>query len=263
MFLPMHLPPSTYSADKLHAHSSDSNTPLTQFESRKKTDEDDFRVPVFVNSNISQSIGKFYKNSEREKVSPSSPAFLGRISKDAKHTRGGNLRQQESSRQLPATKEQSVNASLSSPSTDKKEHCIEHADFPMHSEQRDGPANNSDLLHKNDINPQPESIVDSKVGGTNDDAVVSGPIMGVEIGDSSVPIDCFQTEEQIINVVNDVESQENHTCRSPQTRNVDRGDNSSETSMVECISAMDISPDDVVGIIGQKHFWKARRAIVK
>nr|GLL46877.1 protein EARLY FLOWERING 3 isoform X1 [Ipomoea trifida] len=261
MFLPMHLPPSTYSAEKLH--SSDSNT-LTQFESRKKTDEDDFRVPVFVNSNISQGIGKFYKNSEREKVSPSSAAFLGRSTKDAKHTRGGNLRHQESSRQLPTTREQSVKASLSSPSTDKKEHSIKHTDmdFPLHSKQRDGPANNSDLLHKSGINLQPESIVDSKVGDANDDAVVSGPIKGVEIGDSSAPINCFQTEEQIINVVNDVESQENQTFRSLQTQNVDRGDNSSETSMVECISGMDISPDDVVGIIGQKHFWKARRAIV-
>lgn len=37
----------------------------------------------------------------------------------------------------------------------------------------------------------------------------------------------------------------------------------SETSMVDSICGVDISPDDVVGIIGQKHFWKARRAIVK
>ncbi|KAJ8644972.1 hypothetical protein MRB53_006720 [Persea americana] len=43
--------------------------------------------------------------------------------------------------------------------------------------------------------------------------------------------------------------------------NVDRNDDESETSVVGCLSVMDISPDDVVGVIGQNHFWKARRAI--
>eukprot|EP00262_Sarcandra_glabra_P008517 TRINITY_DN2204_c0_g1_i1.p1 TRINITY_DN2204_c0_g1~~TRINITY_DN2204_c0_g1_i1.p1 ORF type:complete len:615 (-),score=96.91 TRINITY_DN2204_c0_g1_i1:85-1725(-) len=42
----------------------------------------------------------------------------------------------------------------------------------------------------------------------------------------------------------------------------DRNDDVSEASMVDSISGMDISPDDVVGVIGQKHFWKARREIV-
>uniref|UniRef100_A0A1D1Y5S9 Protein EARLY FLOWERING 3 n=1 Tax=Anthurium amnicola TaxID=1678845 RepID=A0A1D1Y5S9_9ARAE len=41
-----------------------------------------------------------------------------------------------------------------------------------------------------------------------------------------------------------------------------RNDDASETSMVDSISGVDISPDDVVGVIGPKHFWKARRAIV-
>lgn len=38
-------------------------------------------------------------------------------------------------------------------------------------------------------------------------------------------------------------------------------DEISEASMVD--SGLKISPDDVVGVIGPKHFWKARRAIVK
>ncbi|GMI82112.1 hypothetical protein HRI_001880500 [Hibiscus trionum] len=33
-------------------------------------------------------------------------------------------------------------------------------------------------------------------------------------------------------------------------------------SMVESLSHSDICPDDIVGVIGQKHFWKVRRAIV-
>ncbi|KAK4792600.1 hypothetical protein SAY86_023035 [Trapa natans] len=39
-------------------------------------------------------------------------------------------------------------------------------------------------------------------------------------------------------------------------------EDASEASILDSISAMDISPDDIVGIMGQKQFWKARRAIV-
>ncbi|KAJ6915530.1 elf3a [Populus alba x Populus x berolinensis] len=56
---------------------------------------------------------------------------------------------------------------------------------------------------------------------------------------------------------------ETKTCGSVQFRNGDKNNDASETSMVDSISVLDISPDDVVGIIGQKHFWKARRAIAK
>ncbi|XP_074286974.1 protein EARLY FLOWERING 3-like [Silene latifolia] len=43
---------------------------------------------------------------------------------------------------------------------------------------------------------------------------------------------------------------------------VDRSDDVSETSMVDSASEFDITPDDVVDVIGRKHFWKARSAIV-
>ncbi|MQM00848.1 hypothetical protein Taro_033583, partial [Colocasia esculenta] len=42
----------------------------------------------------------------------------------------------------------------------------------------------------------------------------------------------------------------------------ERNDDGSETSMVDSLSGVGISPDDVVGVIGPKHFWKARRVIV-
>ncbi|GFQ00160.1 protein early flowering 3 [Phtheirospermum japonicum] len=48
----------------------------------------------------------------------------------------------------------------------------------------------------------------------------------------------------------------------PRQINLERVDCLSENSVVDSISGLDITPDDVVGIIGQKHFWKARREIV-
>ncbi|KAL4570886.1 hypothetical protein LXL04_026550 [Taraxacum kok-saghyz] len=47
-----------------------------------------------------------------------------------------------------------------------------------------------------------------------------------------------------------------------EANDVINGDSVSETSMVDSVSDADISPDDVVGVIGQKQFWKARRAMV-
>ncbi|KAG0491820.1 hypothetical protein HPP92_005218 [Vanilla planifolia] len=49
---------------------------------------------------------------------------------------------------------------------------------------------------------------------------------------------------------------------SGELRDADRSDIVSEDSMVDSISVLEISPDDVVGVIGPKQFWKARRAIV-
>ncbi|KAK9699783.1 hypothetical protein RND81_08G196200 [Saponaria officinalis] len=47
-----------------------------------------------------------------------------------------------------------------------------------------------------------------------------------------------------------------------EKENIDRGDDVSETSMVDCASEFDVTPDDVVDILGRSHFWKARTAIV-
>ena len=68
---------------------------------------------------------------------------------------------------------------------------------------------------------------------------------------------------KINNLINDTDSQEDKTCKSSQTGEMAHSDELSETSMVEYVSEMDISPDNVVRMIGQKHFWKARRAIAK
>ncbi|RZC51548.1 hypothetical protein C5167_019971 [Papaver somniferum] len=49
----------------------------------------------------------------------------------------------------------------------------------------------------------------------------------------------------------------------PRKRDADRNDDVSESSILNSVSSLDISPDDVVGVIGQKHLWKARKAIAK
>ncbi|KAF6153873.1 hypothetical protein GIB67_001106 [Kingdonia uniflora] len=48
---------------------------------------------------------------------------------------------------------------------------------------------------------------------------------------------------------------------STELGNLEANDAVSETSMVDSLPGFDISPGDVVGVIGQKKFWKARKAI--
>ncbi|KAI3934180.1 hypothetical protein MKW92_043172 [Papaver armeniacum] len=48
-----------------------------------------------------------------------------------------------------------------------------------------------------------------------------------------------------------------------QGRDADRNDDVSESSILDSVSSLDISRDDVVGVVGQKHLWKARKAIAK
>ncbi|KAH0777169.1 hypothetical protein KY290_008580 [Solanum tuberosum] len=76
---------------------------------------------------------------------------------------------------------------------------------------------------------------------------------------SDSQVDCTVFSGSVIDV--DDDSQEDKTCKSSQTGEMAHSDELSETSMVEYVSEMDVSPDDVVRMIGQKHFWKARRAI--
>ncbi|KAA8541716.1 hypothetical protein F0562_022868 [Nyssa sinensis] len=58
------------------------------------------------------------------------------------------------------------------------------------------------------------------------------------------------------------EHHKDRECVSSQVGDVDRNDDVSDPSMVDSILGLNISPDDVVEVIGLKHFWKTRRAIV-
>lgn len=52
-------------------------------------------------------------------------------------------------------------------------------------------------------------------------------------------------------------------CGSIHGGDVSKNDDVSDTSMVDSISCLNLSPDDIVRVIGEKQFWKARREIVK
>ncbi|CAN4095533.1 unnamed protein product [Withania somnifera] len=249
VFFSAQLPPPRHPAEKPHSCSSNSITPLLPVESNKKTGEDDFRVPVFIKSKGGQGNGKFYSTLDGKKLSASTAVPLGYSKKD--------LNEQDA-KQLAISREQSCN-STSILSIDKIDDVLKKADAQFQYEPRDDPDNTSGICCKTDLLP-PECRVDSRVGGT----MLSEPVRVVDNGDSSLLVKDVTSKEQIIpdnNHSNDTESKEDKASESLQTRVVDQGDDLSETTMVESISGMYISPDDVVEMIGQKHFWNARRAI--
>ncbi|KAL8504002.1 hypothetical protein ACS0TY_022654 [Phlomoides rotata] len=81
---------------------------------------------------------------------------------------------------------------------------------------------------------------------------------------SSAPIRASLSDEQrgFCDLRNDTGYQDKSFRSSVHTTTLERVDSVSETSVVDSISRLDITPDEVVEIIGQKHFWKARKAIL-
>ncbi|GMQ03610.1 hypothetical protein CsSME_00049356 [Camellia sinensis var. sinensis] len=154
MFFPPHLQRSTHPAGKSYAGYSDFNSPLTPLEHNKKHDEEDFMVPIFVQSEIGQDQRKNSNGIDRE-----------------------------------------------------------------------------------------------------DDE----PVRGIENGHSSILSrdSCLEELGSPSNPTFESGYHEDNRCKSLQIAKGDREDDASETSMVDSIPGLDMSPDDVVGIIGQKQFWKA------
>ncbi|KAL9176744.1 hypothetical protein ABFS82_01G015900 [Erythranthe guttata] len=164
MFLNGQVPPR-HQSEHQFKHYSDLSTQLAQVEQRKKSDEDECRVPVFIHPMPSKRFNKYNNNTDREKLSPS---IL-------------------------------------------QERCSE----PLG--QGNLFSNSKEALPSEDVNT---------VHDLSHDAV----------------------------------SGEDGPCRPTET-GLERGDSVSETSVLEAVNGVNITPDDVVGVIGQKQFFKARTAI--
>ncbi|CAL9072235.1 unnamed protein product [Musa textilis] len=79
----------------------------------------------------------------------------------------------------------------------------------------------------------------------------------VENGDGS------QKRQRTSNMVDNVNLENNVKENGSLGEHIaERKDETTEASKDDSISGLEISPDDVVGVIGPKHFWKARRAFI-
>ncbi|KAM0968200.1 hypothetical protein ACFX2I_016537 [Malus domestica] len=282
---PLHGHPSTptHQAVIFHGRQSDGanvNVPFGQTDLRRKIGyEDDFSVPVFVQSRMGLGHSKTQIGSE-EKLTPISSPHSDHLvkvrnvgKKDPKQISSPTLNLR---RELRSEREEDlINVSgLSKGHSGKfaaKISTLQKIDGPVEANaspnQEDAECSvpRFNRLAESDACLQQESRSGSQpnVTGQGDGLVESS--RKVEKGTLSQEkcVSCSGADPTSPNEPdNDSEYRGDRKCISPQTGHVDKSDDVSETSMVDSISGMDISPDDVVGIIGQKHFWKARKAIV-
>lgn len=209
---------------------SDINNQRVQPEPKRRQEDDDFRVPIFdQQSGTSQNRSGNHQNREIEKITPFGAHFAGRLSNVQNAKQNNNKVQKENSQDLArSASNQSSRPNIKLPLKEMNE--------------------SSSFSHRNASNNgnlgdyRADSQADNTLWG---DSVLNEASKASGYRNNSVPLREVQEEP----------------LRSPN--DATNGDAVSETSMVDSICGVDISPDDVVGIIGQKHFWKARRAIVK
>ncbi|KAF3447497.1 hypothetical protein FNV43_RR12683 [Rhamnella rubrinervis] len=282
---PLHLTPSppAYQAERFDASLSDGatrNASLAQLEQRRRVrEEDDFMVPVFVQSSVDQNIGELQNGIDRENFTPRSSTPSEHPMKtrntcedDPKLINSMTL---NSRREVSSESEEnpiagaqgrdfSGKSSMNQSIREKSNVLVKEAKASPNQESRDHHGHNFSRFHDNEAYLQHESRAESQLDSFDLGNGLVEFTRDKEKGTSCQGISNSPSEEDHNSPSvpdNDSECNGNRTCISLQIENVDKSDDVSETSMVDSMEGLDISPDDVVGIIGQKHFWKARRAI--
>ncbi|KAI3468154.1 hypothetical protein Pfo_024817 [Paulownia fortunei] len=270
MFFSRQVPPR-HPSEKQYSQYSDLSTPLAQVEQRKNLDEDDYRVPIFIHSIPSKKSDTYSNDMDREKLSPSNPPYFHHSLKFQKAKETGML--EHSKRQEGINKNGEnlkefvagwVKATSNSSSIVKTEGLKKQTVSSLSHEPGDNPANCSDRLRIDD-SVRPELCAESQPSSYRHSTAVLGDNMAaVAKIYSSIPKKPLPSEDQNVvhDLSNDTGSHEDGSCGPLQTGNLERDGSVSETSILDAVSGLDVTPDDVVGVIGQKHFWKARRAIV-
>lgn len=276
---PLHMPPSTptHRAETFRTCQSEGSglsNSLVQLNQRKKVgDEDDFIVPVFVQSGTGQGNDKTQSSIDKERLTRS-PTYAGRYpkrknvcDKDPKlsTSQAHKLMQQATFEMEECPKMSGLSHSVKStadPLTRENiEELVKESNAAQNQEYQDFPVTN--LSSPDDADTC--SLQEFRTGSPQVEAGFVESIGGMEKGNG--PHQRSSSHARDDNSYpnepdNRSEYRGDRTNVSLQVINVDRSDDVSESSMVDSISGFDISPDDVVGVIGQKHFWKARKAIV-
>ncbi|KAJ0940158.1 putative protein EARLY FLOWERING 3 [Helianthus annuus] len=221
---------SNHPTKKPETRHSDFHNHRAQQEHKRRQEEDDFTVPVFdQQSGTSQNRSVSHHNRENEGVAPSGAAFSGRLVNNHNAKQNKNKFQKENSQDF------ATSASNQPPQQNIKSPVNETNESSSFS-HRNALKNNKSLRDHG-----VDSQADTTLWG---DSVVNEASKATGYENNSVP--SRETQKEGLQSPNDPTN----------------GDAVSENSIVDSICRVDISPDDVVGLIGQKHFWKARRAIV-
>lgn len=272
------MPPQTLTCqtEKHTSRQSDGanpNAPFVQFEQRKKVDEDDFRVPIYIHSRIGQSNDKNFESFKRKKLTPRGSRYPGcsiaaqnDFERDPKEFGSPlvNMRKDvrtgtKGLRQVSPSKEQPLKSVRNKSSTGENVDTLgRQAKVTPNQEFQDC------LVSKRSRSRQGDTCLQWECGagpqsndiGHDDDLVES--TRKTDRGNAPSANQTSPAE-----AINDSEYHDARIGSTIQKENSNKHDNVSQISRVESLSTLKVSPDHVVEIIGQKHFWKARKAIAK
>ncbi|TKY74934.1 EARLY FLOWERING 3 [Spatholobus suberectus] len=269
---PGHLPLQTpiRRAEKCISRQSEGANLSASLEQGKKVDEDDFRVPVYIHSRIGQCNDKSVESFDGKKLTPTGSRYFGgsvagqsECERDPRRFGSSlvNMRKDVRSEtdglpQVSASKEQPLMSVRSKSTRENIDTSVRQAKVTPNQEFQDCHVSKLNRLRRGDACLR----WDCGVGPQSNDIGHSGCV--VESARETNKGNAL-TANQICpaEAINDTEHHDTRTGNPINRGNLNKSDNASKISMVENLSTVNISPDDVVGIIGQKHFWKARRAI--
>lgn len=226
-FSPLQQSSSMHPTRKTDTRHSDLHNQRIQREHKRRQEDDDFTVPIFDQQSGSQNRSGNHQHRENEVITPFGAPFSGRLA-NVQNARQINKSQKENSHDF-------ARSASNQPSRQNPKVPLKETNESSSFSHRNAPNNGNFRDYRVDSQADNTLWGDSSL---NEASKASG------YENTSVPLMEVQQE----------------SLRSPNDPT--NADAVSETSMVDSICGVDISPDDVVGIIGQKHFWKARRAIV-
>lgn len=272
MYFPLYRSSPAPSYDEHQARNTEavsSSGQAEQADSRKKPpEEDDFMVPIFSQAGKEPSDSKIQNTIERERkkhLNASSHVMpLSYGDEEANQSGGGDhaprqhvinqdgrsLGAFDASTRYPDTLMREKDGGLWRDGASlQKEHAEQH---------RLSSLEKTDSCLRHDLEDSVPAL-HTRYGGDASDQVFRSLHRGVPLSLKHNPrMECGYTDGNEV----DDGPQKIADGRSLERENEQRVDDVSETSMVDCASGLDISPDDIVGILGRKHFWKARTAIV-
>ncbi|CAL0327124.1 unnamed protein product [Lupinus luteus] len=273
-YLPSQTPTRRAERSTFRSDGANLNASLVQFQKRKKVDEDDLRVPVYIHSRTGQSNNKNLESFDRKKLTlaPKGCRYIGfstagqndferdpkqfgsllvNMRKDVRSETKGLL-------QISPSKEQPIKSVRDLSSTGENvDTLMRQAKVTPNEEFRDSPASKHNILRRGDDTfLRRECEYGSQF---NDPRQGDGLVESTRETDNGNATVSNQTSSTV--AINDTEYHVTRTGNTIQKGNLNKSVNICKISKLDGVSTLNVSPDDVVEMIGQKRFWKARKAI--
>jgi len=256
---------------------SRSNTSSVQLERRKRADEDD--VHAYICSRIGHSNDKTMKSFNGEKITPlgarnfcsvsvqddgeRGPTLFGSLPVDMrKHVRSGN----EAHPHVSSSRQQQKMSVKNKSSGEVIDSLVMQAKVIPNQEDQDCSVPSLSRSHQDGACLQQECVAGPQSNDVEHRNGLLSSTRDMDNGNALVPKSCFYSAANQtcpVEATGDVEYHDIGTEGPMQKGIFDEIGDVSKISTVTNLSSQVVSPDDVVGILGQKRFWKARRKIAK